>query len=105
MHHQFRDNEDETLKTGDKRRFRVGAILLVAMSLGTAIVLGVILKKALFSDLATKDSAPQRIEPLTTLTDETRAEGAPKRKTTPAMASGLTDHVWSVTELLAKIGE
>ncbi len=41
----------------------------------------------------------------TTLTDSTRAEEAPKRKTTPAMASGLTDHVWSVAELLQKIGQ
>ena len=41
----------------------------------------------------------------TTLTDLTRAEGEPKRKTTPAMASGLTDHVWSVAELLRMIGE
>ena len=39
----------------------------------------------------------------TTLTDSTRAEGEPKRKTTPAMASGLTDHVWSVAELLEQI--
>ena len=41
----------------------------------------------------------------TTLTDSTRAEGEPKRKTTPAMASGLTDHVWSVAELLAQIAK
>lgn len=40
----------------------------------------------------------------TTLTDATRGEGEPKRKTTPAMASGLTDHVWSVAELLERIG-
>jgi transposase-like protein/IS1 family transposase len=39
----------------------------------------------------------------TTLTDATRTEDQPKRKTTPAMASGLTDHVWSVAELLARI--
>jgi len=31
--------------------------------------------------------------------DDTRTEDMPKRKTTPAMAGGLTDHVWSVEEL------
>ena len=41
----------------------------------------------------------------TTLTDATRGEGEPVRKTTPAMAAGLTDHVWSVAELLRRIGE
>lgn len=40
----------------------------------------------------------------TTLTDDTRADGGPKRKVTPAMASGLTDHVWGVAELLERIG-
>jgi len=39
----------------------------------------------------------------TTLTDETRTEDQPRRKTTPAMAAGLTDHVWSVAELLAAV--
>jgi hypothetical protein len=40
----------------------------------------------------------------TTLTDDTRTEDQPRRKTTPAMAAALTDHVWSVAELLAAIG-
>jgi hypothetical protein len=40
----------------------------------------------------------------TTLTDETRSEDQPRRKTTPAMKAGLTDHVWSVAELLGAIG-
>jgi hypothetical protein len=40
----------------------------------------------------------------TTLTDETRTDDEPRRKTTPAMAAGLTDHVWSVAELLGAIG-
>jgi hypothetical protein len=39
----------------------------------------------------------------TTLTDATRDERQPVRKTTPAMAAGLTDHVWSVAELLESI--
>jgi hypothetical protein len=39
----------------------------------------------------------------TTLTDATRADDQPTRKTTPAMAAGLTDHVWSVAELLQQI--
>jgi hypothetical protein len=39
----------------------------------------------------------------TTLTDATRADDQPARKTTPAMAAGLTDHVWSVAELLQQI--
>jgi hypothetical protein len=38
-----------------------------------------------------------------TLTDATRTETERPRKTTPAMASGLTDHVWSVAELLDAI--
>lgn len=38
-----------------------------------------------------------------TLTDNTRTGGQPRRKTTPAMAAGLTDHVWSVAELLQHI--
>jgi hypothetical protein len=40
----------------------------------------------------------------TTLTDATRSDDEPVRKTTPAMAAGLTDHVWSVAELLRNIG-
>jgi transposase-like protein/IS1 family transposase len=39
-----------------------------------------------------------------TLTDATRGEDQPVRKTTPAMAAGLTDHVWSVKELLEQAG-
>ena len=35
-----------------------------------------------------------------TLTAATREDGQPTRKTTPAIAAGLTDHVWSVDELL-----
>jgi len=31
-----------------------------------------------------------------------REDGQPPRKVTPAMAAGLTDHVWSVAELLEK---
>jgi len=38
-----------------------------------------------------------------TLTDNTRDGGQPTRKTTPAMAAGLADHVWSVEELLYEI--
>ena len=40
-----------------------------------------------------------------TLNDTVHGEGMPKRKTTPAMASGLTDHVWSVSKLLDTIRE
>ncbi len=40
-----------------------------------------------------------------TLTESTREEEErPLRKITPAMAAGLTDHVWSVAELLAVVG-
>jgi IS1 family transposase len=40
--------------------------------------------------------------PHTTLTEATRAPERPLVKTTPAMAAGLTDHVWSVAELLER---
>jgi len=38
-----------------------------------------------------------------TLTKQTGSEDSPRRKTTPAMASGLTDHVWTVAELLQRV--
>jgi transposase-like protein/IS1 family transposase len=37
-----------------------------------------------------------------TLNEAARDEGSPVRKVTPAMAAGLTDHVWSVKELVEK---
>jgi transposase-like protein/IS1 family transposase len=37
-----------------------------------------------------------------TLNEAARDEGSPVRKVTPAMAAGLTDHVWSVKELLER---
>jgi transposase-like protein/IS1 family transposase len=40
-----------------------------------------------------------------TLTEQTREEDQPARKTTPAMATGLTDHVWSVAELLRNVNQ
>lgn len=40
--------------------------------------------------------------PHLTLTEQSRADGQPTRKTTPAMAACLTDHVWSVGELLER---
>jgi IS1 family transposase len=42
--------------------------------------------------------------PHQTLTEVTRLTG-PTRQTTPAMAAGLTDHVWSVGELLRMMAE
>lgn len=39
-----------------------------------------------------------------TLTKATRGEAETLRKVTPAMAAGLTDHVWPVAELLQAIG-
>jgi hypothetical protein len=39
-----------------------------------------------------------------TLTQATRGEGETLRKVTPAIAAGLTDHVWSVAELLEAVG-
>lgn len=36
----------------------------------------------------------------TTLCEEAKLAGSAVRKVTPAMAAGLTDHVWSVEELL-----
>jgi len=38
-----------------------------------------------------------------TLTQETREEDRPVVKTTPAMAAGLADKPWSVSELLNAI--
>jgi IS1 family transposase len=43
--------------------------------------------------------------PHTTLTEMTWEEGRTMRKTTPAMAAGLADHVRSVTELLGRASE
>ena len=39
-----------------------------------------------------------------TLTDTAIQEDGPRRRTTPAMVAGLTDHVWSVAELLDAVG-
>jgi IS1 family transposase len=40
--------------------------------------------------------------PHATLTEATRSADRPMVKTTPAMAAGLTDHVWTVAELLER---
>jgi hypothetical protein len=40
--------------------------------------------------------------PHTTLTESTATGVGPMTKTTPAMAAGLTGHVWPVAELLEK---
>lgn len=40
-----------------------------------------------------------------TLNDATHSEDEPKRKTTSAMAAMLTDHVWTVGELLSSDGD
>jgi transposase-like protein/IS1 family transposase len=43
--------------------------------------------------------------PHMTLTEATRAEGHRATQTTPAMATSLTDHVWTVAELLERSAE
>ena len=42
--------------------------------------------------------------PHMTLTDATRCEGKAKRPTTPAMAAGLSDHPWTLEELILNSG-
>jgi hypothetical protein len=42
--------------------------------------------------------------PHMTLTKRSAPRGEPRTLTTPAMAAGLSDHVWSMAELLAAVG-